>query len=143
LLDVDPRHGAGNATHRHRRIDHRDTGITVHHHEEVAVEIEQGPRADARLEEHPDPRLAAPFATLGLVGGKGLRVQPGAGGNARQGLAGGLVGNAELHIGELPFAQYAVRSQRLDVERHRHAVTFERLAAPGIGQLNVAEQGRR
>ncbi|MNL12051.1 hypothetical protein D3C87_1329120 [compost metagenome] len=47
LLDVDPRHGAGDAAHRHRRVHHRNAGIAVHHQYEIAVEIEQWPRADA------------------------------------------------------------------------------------------------
>ncbi|MNR30004.1 hypothetical protein D3C85_1474290 [compost metagenome] len=40
LLDVDARHGAGDAAHRHRRVNHRNARIAVHHQQKVAIEVE-------------------------------------------------------------------------------------------------------
>ncbi|MNN65184.1 hypothetical protein D3C81_1806660 [compost metagenome] len=133
MLDIDAGHGAGDAAHRDRRVDHRDAGIAVHHHQEIAVEIEQRPCADTRLEEHPDPGLAALFAALGLVGGDGFGVDPGTGGDARQRLAGRLVGDLETHVGKLTLAQHAAFGQRPYFQGHRHAVAFKGLVAPGVG----------
>ena len=143
LLEFDPRQGAGDAADRHRRIDHSDAGVAVHHQQEIAVEVEQRPRADVGFEKHPDPGFAALVAALGLIGGEGLRIDPGARRYPGQRLAGSAVGDAELHIGEFAFAQLAVGGQWLEVEIHRHAVTVQRLTRPGLRQRDLTQRQQR
>ncbi|MNN31769.1 hypothetical protein D3C81_1454680 [compost metagenome] len=72
-----------------------------------------------------------------------MRIDPGARRHPGQWLAGGAVSDAELHIGEFAFTQFAVGGQRLEVEVHRHAVAVQRLLASGLRQRNLTQRQQR
>ncbi len=126
LLDIDAGHGAGDAAHRDRGVDHRDAGITVHHHQEVAVEVEQRPCADTRFKEHPDPRLAAcsrPWAWSAATVSGSIQA-PGA--TPASGWPDALSVTLKRTSANPPSRNTPSCSQRPHLEGHRHPVTFKR-----------------
>ncbi|MNG93526.1 hypothetical protein D3C79_524960 [compost metagenome] len=118
----DARQGAGDAAHRDRRVDHGQAGVLVQHEQEVAVEVEQWPGADAALEEQRHAGLAALVAAADR--GRLRRVDPRPWRHARQRLAAGLVADFEADAGEVAFTQLAA-GQRPGLELHGHAVPAE------------------
>ncbi|MCY1452388.1 hypothetical protein D3C76_1394410 [compost metagenome] len=104
MLEGDAGQGTGHPPHRHRRVDHTEAGVLVQHHQVIAVEIEQWPRANTALEVQGHPGLAA----LGCIAPQlwGLRlVEPGTGGDSRKRLPRGAVGDPETNVGKGAFGQ--------------------------------------
>ncbi|MNM85118.1 hypothetical protein D3C81_972250 [compost metagenome] len=152
-LQADAGHGAGGAADQHGGVDHRQAGVLVQHQQVVAVQVEHRAQADAVLQVEGGPGAA--FLVAVCLRQAGLRlVEPGAGSDARQRLAGVAVGDAELHVGERAFGERAA-IQWLGFEYDGYAVAHQllffdggrrlgcRSRFPGVSRAALPLTGRR